>query len=257
MSNIGHRRKTNVLLVGLLSCKTNRNAIWGGTMDCWICNEKGTSGEHLVKASDLRYYFGKITTKEPLYFNREGRCSKMQSAVSTYVKAEALICSSCNNSLSQPYDKAWENLSCYLQENFQNLKNNKRIKISNAFRFNSNAQLLNVHLYFVKLFGCRLASESTPIDISSFSKSIKESIAHPQIFISIGWWEPKIRNVGISDIEAIEAKGKTVVAYWFYVVGKIAVCVTYCENLDKKNLLEHCWHPHDVKKYIDFVHQDI
>lgn len=227
----------------------------GGGMNCWICNKKGTSGEHLVKASDLRYYFGRITTNEPMYFNRDGRSWKMQSDDSKYVKADALICNNCNNSLTQPYDKAWESLSYYLQSNFETLRNNRRIKISNIFQGNSKAQLLNVHLYFVKLFGCRLASESTPIDISSFSTSVKESSAHSKIFISIGWWEPKIKNAGISNIEAIEANGKTVVAYWFYVVGRVAVYILYCETPDNKNLLKHCWHPNSIKKHIDFVNQ--
>lgn len=40
-------------------------------MNCWICGNKGDSGEHLIKASDIKGMFSDISQSNPIYQNFE------------------------------------------------------------------------------------------------------------------------------------------------------------------------------------------
>ena len=38
-------------------------------MYCWICGDNATTGEHILKASDLKSEFGDVSQQNPLYLN--------------------------------------------------------------------------------------------------------------------------------------------------------------------------------------------
>ena len=40
-------------------------------MKCWICGDDANSGEHMIKASDLKSLFGHVTQMAPLYFHTD------------------------------------------------------------------------------------------------------------------------------------------------------------------------------------------
>lgn len=62
-------------------------------MKCWICGEKGDSGEHLIKASDIKSLFGEITQKNPVNLHTEDKKNKsVGSSKSDKFKSSALIC---------------------------------------------------------------------------------------------------------------------------------------------------------------------
>lgn len=85
-------------------------------MKCWICGQEGNTGEHLIKESDLRSYFGDISQKCPIFFHtKDKRNIPVGSLKSKRFKSDALICNRCNSALTQPYDRAWETLSIYLR----------------------------------------------------------------------------------------------------------------------------------------------
>ncbi len=135
-------------------------------MKCWICGNKGNTGEHLLKASDLKAHFGHVSQKKPLYFNTDGKKKiKLGSKKGQRLKSKAVICNSCNSNLTQPYDKAWEKLSAYLRTNWTALNKTKKLDLSKVFPGSSKKSLLDMHLYFVKLFGCRIIENNIPIDI--------------------------------------------------------------------------------------------
>ena len=224
-------------------------------MSCWICGNDGTTGEHLIKASDLKYYFGNVTTKDPVYFNKDERSWVMQSINSKFVKSDAKICNSCNSDKSQPFDKDWELLSKYIHDNFNQLASNKKIKLSNVFPGRKTEAMLNVHLYFCKLFGCRLAAETTPLKLEPFREAITNTTACDNLFIEIGRWDPKNRTAGISSIQAIEESGKPIVVWWFYIVGNVAVYISFCFKPEIKKLIKNCWHPNSIGKYVSFYSQ--
>ena len=126
------------------------------TSKCWICGGIADSSEHIPKASDIKRYFGAPAIGHPLYFHSEARRNvRIQGINSNRLKSGARICANCNNSRTQPYDRAWERLSDYLQ------KNAERVAVTGSFDLRKaypngpyRKQALCAHLYFVKLFGC-------------------------------------------------------------------------------------------------------
>jgi hypothetical protein len=225
-------------------------------MRCWICGAEGNTGEHLVKASDLRKYFGSVTQREPLYFHTKiKRNIRFGSIKSRLLKSKALICNNCNSSLTQPYDRAWESLFYYISVNWLKLLKTKQINLKNVFPGHSNKSLLFVHLYFVKIFGCKIVENSIPIDINVFSNSILNQTSHQDIYIKIGSidYGVKHKHALLTSVQALNKNGKTVFATWFYSVGSLIVNVIYNIMPNNDNVLRDSWQPGAVSKLIRLV----
>lgn len=226
-------------------------------MKCWICGDEGTTGEHRTKATDLRALFGEITQKSPIYFHTSGiKNIPVGSSKSDRFKSNAKICSRCNGSLTQPYDKAWEKLSSYLLGNFSQIAKNGRINLSKVFPGATGQALLNVHLYFVKLFGCLIVEHDVPIDIAPFAHAIKERTAHKNVFLAFG---PRLgvmshRFAGITPINAVNKNGVPVFACWFYIVGAMAVDVIYSAEMEYMRAVRTFWHPDNATKMLRLSH---
>jgi len=215
-------------------------------MKCWICGNKGNTGEHLLKASDLKSHFGHVSQKKPLYFHTDRKKNiPLGSIKGKRLKSKALICNSCNSNLTQPYDKAWEKLSAYLRTNWTALNKTKKLDLSKIFPGSSKKSLLDVHLYFVKLFGCRIIENNIPIDINGFSKALQNRIAHPDIYISIGN-RPGVINhkyAGVTPIESVNEGDRSVFATWLYMIDNIAVNILYSTVPGNEIALHNTWHP--------------
>ncbi len=221
-------------------------------MKCWICGKKGDSGEHLVKASDIRNYFGTISENSPVYtHNKFKRNIPIRSAKSKRFKSTALICKHCNNTLTQPHDVAWEKLSNYLLYKYPNTKSVKRINLSKVFPGKTKKQLLNVHLFFAKLFGCRIIENNIPINTSSFSHAILNNTAHNELFLMFCETPTfKTKYAGISEVQAIKDNDKVVWAEWLYTVGHISVKVIYSADTHHLGRVGRAWHPRRHSKII-------
>jgi len=139
-------------------------------MKCWICGQEGNTGEHMIKASDLRSYFGNISQKNPIFFHtKEKKNIPVGSLKSKRFKFDSLICNNCNSSLTQPYDQAWEQLSAYLRSNWPDLLKSRKVNLTKIFPGSVHRSMLFVHLYFLKIFGCKIVESGAPIDTVSFS----------------------------------------------------------------------------------------
>ena len=124
---------------------------------CWICGVDADSREHLVKASDMRQTFGAVSPNAPLFFHsKDERNRKLGSVRSNRVKSEKVLCSRCNDTRTQPYDNDWATLSAELARRSRRVSSNNRIKLRRLFPGRANRAARNIHLYFVKLFGCRI-----------------------------------------------------------------------------------------------------
>lgn len=81
-------------------------------MQCWICGKDADSGEHLIKASDLKMIFGKVRQDKPLYMHTNAqRNIRVAGLQSNKLKYEKVMCRDCNSGRTQASDKAWELLS--------------------------------------------------------------------------------------------------------------------------------------------------
>ncbi len=221
------------------------------SMDCWICGEPATTREHRVKASDIRTYFGEFSQKSPLYFHTSERKNiPVGSVKSDKFKFESKLCNACNSSLTQPHDKAWEKLSAYLQGNFPRISRVRRIDLSRVFPGATRRSLLNVHLFFLKLFGCIIAEHDVPIDLAPFANALRNGTAHPNVHLAFGPRMGLTRHkfACMTPIQALNKDGVPVFASWLYIVGEVAVDVIYSTESQFMQVIRDSWHPNTASK---------
>ena len=218
-------------------------------MKCWICGNKATTGEHKTKASDLRALFNGVSQQNPLYLHTDQRRNqKVGSIKSDKFKFDSLICPYCNNARTAPHDKAWAQLSNFLRERKPAIKKGETIPLEKVFPTNLSKSMLDVHLFFVKLFGCAVLELEAPIEINPFAEAILQQKPHPKVFLAFG--SSLKMGTGMTDIETANIDGRCVYTTWFYIVEPIAVNVIYAEHSEKRGGLVHSWHPSTIKKCI-------
>src|SRR5262249_26228062 len=157
---------------------------------CWICRTNpATTREHLIKHSDLKALLRK-DGKGKWYWSDEKRVGKeVQSLNSTILKSPIKICEHCNSARTQPHDLAWAEMSQWLRAN--PLRKGQVIRPNRIFPYDTRRKMLNVHLYFLKLFGGMIGegakkeaegAEKIPIDIAPFADAIMQGRAHNEVF---------------------------------------------------------------------------
>lgn len=220
-------------------------------MKCWICGEEATTGEHVIKASDLRGLFDVVSQKNPIYLHRDGkRNSRINTIRSNKLKSNARLCAYCNNSRTQKHDRAWETLSCYLRSQ-RHKKAGLYLRMNKPFPTNVNKNMLNVHLYFAKLFGCLIQDGSIPIDIEPFRRAILNEKPHPNLHIAF-WYQPDLET-GYTDVKTVGVDGRVDFASWLYLVMPIAVNIMYAEPDQHRCGLRGSWHPSKFVKRIQLM----
>lgn len=224
-------------------------------MHCWICGDNADSGEHRVKASDIRRFFGKVSPETPVFLHSDThRNVRIHSARSNKLKTSKVICCRCNDTRTAEYDNAWDALRNELINSWNTVKKTRRFKLQSAFPGAVGRQSVNFHLFFVKLFGCRIADENMPIDLSEFSRSIMEDRPHPNVYLSFN-----MRNVasksglylGPSEVHAKEYAGVCEAATWYYSIGEIDVQVSWFREKPVRNI-PYAWHPDRGGKIVKF-----
>lgn len=222
-------------------------------MKCWICGNEGTTGEHIIKSSDLKGQFGTVSQDFPLYFH-SGRHKNIPvgSLKAKRLKSKALICNHCNSALTQPYDRAWEKLSQYLNENFQEILLKGVVNLSKVFPGEIKVSMLNVHLFFVKAFGCKVVESGAPLPVNEFSKALIDGKSNNYIHIGLGesFTKSSVNFAGQTEIHSVNVGQKSVFASWMYVVDKIAVNVIYADEYKNPNVMKNTWHPDAITKIL-------
>lgn len=217
-----------------------------GETICWICKErKADSGEHKTKRSDLLAVLGKPTQDEPFYFQALNRRNKpIGSLDAKILKSPIRICAFCNNARTQPHDRAWEYMSDRLRS--RRLAVGRWVRCNRIFGSDVRRRMVDVHLYFLKLFGCMLAEAKAngynlPIDLDAFSKAIMSGRPHAEVHLQFGRCDG---TIGRSNLHCWKTDpGESVLAGWLYELDTIAVSVMYVQA----GRFEHrrdIWHPH-------------
>lgn len=220
-------------------------------MNCWICGEEGNTGEHIPKASDLRSYFGLVSQVCPIYFHSKTKPNiPIKSIKSDRFKSKAKICSHCNNTLTQPYDRSWEVFSEYLTTHSASLRRYHKIRLSKVFHQNVTDHSIDMHLYFVKIFGCLIAEHDIPIDIAPLATSLLNRIPHKNIHIGFGSLTTSLNNkcMTVTDLNAVclQRAGfteKVVFGAWMYTIGNIGINIIFNEVANNDEVLADSWHP--------------
>ena len=217
-------------------------------MQCWICGSQAATGEHLVKASDLKSLFGDPSQADPLYFHTSAiKNFKIGSLKAKVLKSPALICKRCNSATTQPHDRAWQRLSEALRSSQPPIAAGDILRPNRIFPYDTAREMRNVHLYFLKLFGCRIIDGSVPIDTADFGNAILQRRSHPNVYLAFGPTPDllldKDRVAGMSEIQGAELDGRCAFATWFYHVGHLAVNIMYAIEGETRYGLKQAWHP--------------
>jgi hypothetical protein len=213
---------------------------------CWICKEKpADSGEHKTKRSDLLAVLGRPTQEEPFYYHDLHKANRPVGSLDARIlKSPVRICAFCNSTRTQPHDRAWERMSDRLRS--RRLKVGRLVRANRIFAHFTKREMLNVHLFFVKLFGCMLAEAKAngfdlPVDIDPFSSAIMSGRPHPEVHLQFGRHDGII---GRSNLHCWKSDPhESVLAAWLYELDAIAVSVVFAQA----GRFEHrrdLWHPH-------------
>jgi hypothetical protein len=131
----------------------NRN-----NMKCWICEKPADSSEHKIKKSGITKTYMDSFENSKMFHLKEGTLSKLQGPNSKKIKYEKTICSYCNNTGTQDFDKAYETFFDYIQNDSSNFLYKRIIDFKEVYGANFEMRQRDLFKYFVKLFGCDLRS---------------------------------------------------------------------------------------------------
>ena len=152
---------------------------------CWICGDVATTGEHKTKRTDL-LALREPTQSNPAYFHDANRPNQLiRSLDAKVLKSTGRLCASCNNARTQPHDRAWEKMSKWIRVRRPALQPGNIVRANRIFMDNTKRQMLGVHLFFVKLFGCMImeSDKKIPIDTASLGDAILSDSAHPNVYL--------------------------------------------------------------------------
>jgi hypothetical protein len=233
------------------------------TPACWICGGPGDSGEHKTKRSDLKAVFGLPTQQQPLFFHDRTRKNRRAGSLDAkLLKSPGRICQDCNSTRTQPHDRAWGALSKYFRVASPSFTPGAVVRPNRVFPYDTRRQMLNVHQFFVKAFGCLVIEGSLPIDISGFADAIMNDRAHPLVHLKFGVPSPSTRvTAGRSDVwtSPPSANGRSNFISWFYDLPHVWVLVMFAAPRERRDGLVGAWHPSAGTKTItlaDFRYVD-
>lgn len=173
---------------------------------CWICETNDAdSGEHVIKKSVLDFVMGKPTTTKKRYISRVNgkRNIGVGSFKNNNFKFKKSICKHCNNTLTQPYDDAFDGFIRKLFKAKSHVISRQIINMKSMCGSDSNQN--NLALYLMKIFGCLIVENKFSINANDF-KNIRDSLLN-------GTVQPT--NIYLSlhrDLQKLSAKNGTLVA---------------------------------------------
>ncbi len=200
---------------------------------CWICNlNEANSSEHKTKRSDLLAVLGNPTRERPFYYSDLERLNRPVGSLDAKIlKAPIWICAECNTTRTQPHDRAWEDMSDRLRG--RSLKIGRWVRANRIFPHYTRREMTNVHLFFLKLFGCMICEAKAngydiPIDVAPFSRAIMSGRAHPEVHLQFGKCDGAI---GRSNLHCwTTTPGNSVLGGWLYELDTIAVSVLFAQG---------------------------
>jgi hypothetical protein len=121
------------------------------------------------------------------------------------------------------------------------------VRTNRIFPYGTAREMVNVHLYFVKLFGCHIAGNNIPLDIAGFSDAIMRGKPHPNVYLRFGCGMTFAGKpmTGMSDmwLAPVAGNAMSTFATWFYCVGGFGVNAMFAADGEKRDGLIGAWHP--------------
>ncbi len=156
---------------------------------CWICKADSETGEHRVKKSDLVHRFGKgpYTGNEALIHVKADETKPLQGPNSQLVKHAKNLCADCNNTFTQPFDKAYEEFIEWVMSHEPEVLSRRVIDFEAVYGDEWEWKQRNLFKYFAKCFGNRIdeSNRSVPLDVVSLlSDTVFETALHVTMMVN-------------------------------------------------------------------------
>lgn len=135
---------------------------------CWWCGSIATTREHKFKHADLKRLQGDGTG---LTWGDGERMVNIRSLrKSPQVRFTANLCAHCNNTKSQPFDRAYDRFVEYLWNHKDELWRFRHIDMKEIYGNSWPDDVRNLARYVVKHMGCRMNHDGYPVpqDFSLF-----------------------------------------------------------------------------------------
>jgi hypothetical protein len=220
---------------------------------CWICGHefqsdgKDKAREHITKRADLRALFPQPTQANPIYLHDgKKRNRRIGSFDNNLLKWRTALCNKCNSSLTQPFDRAWDQLLEGVRNRRPSIRPVSIVHTNKIFKYQTHLNMLYLHLYFIKAFGCYIVDANANIHIGTFSKSILERKAHPNVYLRFMYdsMSNSTTTAGLSKLECLYyPNGTCAFATWLYSVGSLSINIMFAADGEKREGLIGAWHP--------------
>lgn len=135
---------------------------------CWWCGQAADSREHRVKASQLKRMF---RTSEFLVLDDTvgGRPTRQNGLKSKPILFDKVLCAQCNNSRSQPFDRAYDTFVDKVWDDPDYFRGRASLDMRDSFSSDEEGSRILAR-YYMKNIGCRIAEIgfSVPSQIVEF-----------------------------------------------------------------------------------------
>ncbi len=213
---------------------------------CWICGGTANlSYEHFPKKADTRQYFR--DRSRPLYrTDAHHRNETVQGPGSNRLTLGAPICARCNNSITQPYDRAWDTVRHHLLSNWSSIVNDGYFSLLTVFPRHVDAHAVDLQLYFTKVLGCLLTEHNVSVDLTPFIDSLLRRKANP--FLRLLFADSTQLHskpiAYISDMHvASDRQGNSQTVQVGYVLRPMSVQMIYTARTSDLRPVPAAWHP--------------
>jgi hypothetical protein len=207
----------------------------------------------MVKASDFRSVFGQVTQNSPAYRQSKlYRNEPIKGANARLLKFAPSLCKFCNNTRTQPHDKAWQSLSEFVRTTRMPIRVGSRLPLQAIFPGSVKESMLGVHFFFLKQLGCQAVENAIPLPVNQFAMCLQAEIPNQNlrlIFVNVRP-DSSSHKIQISPVNALNVGGKSVSAVWMYRVESLGVVVSYCEIGQPQLTRDRGWNPSDVSSRI-------
>ncbi|WP_349902956.1 hypothetical protein [Parafrigoribacterium humi] len=225
---------------------------------CWWCGDTATTREHKYKASELR----RISTangasgtpsevfKSSPYYEDSLRSLKRGDEV----KWGMNLCATCNGHRSQPFDRAYDRFSEYVQANICTVWALDQIEWTSVYGSEWRNQTISLARYFGKQLGCMLATQGLPVPpaLADFlngssrcpgvsfriGRSVAALEAHAAI-ISAGHQEGLLHYIGIPETPAYSDGTQLTGAVYAYQIAYILVSAEWFLDSEEQAFFEN------------------
>lgn len=129
---------------------------------CWWCDDMATTEEHRIKASTLRRVAklddGTVTPGNVFKKSSDYEATLHSLKKGTQVRWRKNLCGNCNNSKSQPFDRAYDDFEAFLVEHIDVMSAWERLDWQTVYGSDWREKARNLARYFSKQLGCMLAT---------------------------------------------------------------------------------------------------